>query len=143
SLWDTALGTKVRGHLARGRLVWTREGQVLVYAPADNIIAFWDVSTGKERSVTLKDHTEGLRVGDISPDGSVLVTHAKNRVQWWDADTGKLLSVSDPQDRDVDYLAFNPYGKGLASKGVYGADVSLWQAGAGQKAGSAKPVTVL
>jgi WD40 repeat protein len=138
-LWDAGSGKTLHSHEAPGEPAWTADRKIMVYKTADDTVDFWEVAANKTRSLTLKDHQGPIRAFDISPDGTMLATGGKNMVQWWDAATGKALTVSEQQPRNVTAVMFSPDGRTLVSLGENGGEVWLWKTDPGQKTGAASP----
>jgi WD40 repeat protein/serine/threonine protein kinase len=138
-LWEAGSGKTLHSHEAQGHLAWTADRKLLVHKTGKDTLAFWDVAANTKRSLTLKGHQVPIRAFDISPDGTMLATGGLNQVQWWDAATGKLLTVSDKQGRTVTAVVFSPDGRMLASLGQDGSEVWLWKTDPAQKTGSANP----
>lgn len=117
-LWDAATG-KLHARLAGYAVAWSPDGKTLA-TQGDSVI-LWDATSGKRRA-TLKDGPVCLA---WSPDGKTLAVGADGFHRspiLWDAITGKMPTVLDPQRRippgPILGLAWSPDGRLLAASGA-------------------------
>jgi WD40 repeat protein len=120
------------------------DGRRLVTVSYDYKVKVWDVPAGPERLRQQKPseiagwqaHPAWVRGLAISPDDTRLATvagggkrgEADFGLRVWDLATGKLLSESQPPEKDkLTCVAYSPDGKELAT-GSDGREVKLWDA---------------
>jgi WD40 repeat protein len=148
-LWDAANGKLVRRFEGKAGapsfLGFSHDGKKLVSVEQSVIV--WDVETGKE-SKRLENTLP--RFGSppaLSPDGMNLAVAdgdtgpragplAQCNIHWWDLETGKeLVSSTAGHAGRVEWLAFAPSGKTLASIGVDNT-VRVWEVPTGKQLAS-------
>ena len=88
----------------------------------------WDASTGK-RLYAVK-HGPDLQYLAFSPDGKTLALAIKSNVKMTDAETGhELYTLRTGYTREVTGIAFHPDGDRLATSGIPGEEVKVWEVG--------------
>jgi WD40 repeat protein len=138
NVWDLA-GAKetatLSGHTATVLSVaFSPDGRTLASGAADNTVKLWDVA-GPREITTLRGHTGWVNTVAISPDGRTLASGAVE-LKLWDL-PGGTENPFQPPGQPPQALAFSPDGIILAvsSGGGTYTTISLWQLGAGRKAG--------
>jgi RNA polymerase sigma factor (sigma-70 family) len=151
SLWETATGRPLRRWTAdKGPiacLVFTDGGKTLVTAgrpmclvpgPDDQVMRFWDVSTGAERPRAALGHTNPQTLL-LSPDGQLLVgigygaAGPDRGAHAWDAASGREVWQATVTPKEnlpgrsdwLTALAFAPDGKALYVAGVDGTLIAF------------------
>jgi WD40 repeat protein len=140
-LWDVVTGKEqatLRGHTDDvSSLAFSPEGKTLASGSHDTTMKLWDVTTGKERA-TLRGHTGWVVSVEFSPDGRTLASGGWEKGQTgvlklWDVATGKeKTSLDQGGNWPVQFLAFSPEGKTLASQVMCG-DVMLLDLATGKE----------
>jgi WD40 repeat protein len=139
-LYDTATGKEVHRLIGppKGKYVQTvycvafsSVGKTLVSSARDDILRFWDATTGKEtRQVKQESFVQKLA---FSPDGTILATGGAY-VDLWETATGKLLrSCERDDDGHIESLAFSPDGKTVAAARSNSQALSLWDVASRKK----------
>jgi WD40 repeat protein/tRNA A-37 threonylcarbamoyl transferase component Bud32 len=128
-VWDAATGAALHSHAPGGVAWWSAEHAVVVYAPGNKSVKFWDpVSDRVLRALTLREHNGEVASLALSPDGKTLATGGDRTVQFWDARSGQLRRTSKPGHKGrVHSVAWSPDGTALASSGVSDGFVALWK----------------
>ena len=134
------------GHMesALNTIVLNNDGSKLLTLYND-IIKFWDVSSGKElKSIT--EHNQYLSHLKFSSDGRCFLTVSSDGIfDLWDVSSGKLIKTSSIQDKgEIVSVVFNPIGSMLiciTQKGFIGkwdferADSEITQIGVIESSG--------
>jgi WD40 repeat protein len=108
----------LKGHTEGVRcLTFSPNGKTLASGSADYSIKLWDVATGKNASLKMKDFSVYSLA--FSPDGKTLASgDAGNRIHLWNLSSGKSTTLSDELRMAGDpMVVFSPDGKTLASGG--------------------------
>jgi WD40 repeat protein len=149
SHWDPKTGKRhkafpqVQGWLEA--LSYSADGQTLAWSHIDHlrVPVLWDAMTGKEqRRIIDPDHSD--RNPRLSPDGRLLAcgswTHA---VALWDTQTGRLVRGFGKRFARLDWIAFSPDGRTIATPGGLAAEpgmpiqrertIVFWETATGQE----------
>jgi len=100
TVWDTATGQPLRHFFfdiqawpgyQRG-LAFSPDGKLLACGPSNQIVAVFDLSTGKEiRRFATEYEMFGFSFLRFAADGSALIVESNKEVTWLDVATGKVL----------------------------------------------------
>jgi WD40 repeat protein len=129
-LWDAATGGEkaaLPGHKNRVyRVVFSRDGTLLLSASWDQTARLWEVGTGHLRAV-LQGHRGRVFDAAFHPTKAQVVTRADDQtLRLWDVQTGELLAVLGGTSALVERcLTFSPDGTRLACADD-GKMVRLW-----------------
>ena len=97
-----------------------------------NEARIWGAETGQVR-LELKGHTAEVTCGAFSPDGSRVVTGAKDRTaRVWDAATGRELVMLRGHEDALTTVAFSPDGRRVLSTGA-DRTARVWDAESGRE----------
>ncbi|TIW51873.1 MAG: hypothetical protein E5V56_13905, partial [Mesorhizobium sp.] len=100
-------------------------------ASHDKTAAVWDISSGAE-TVVLKGHEEALERAEFSPDGSRILTAARDgTARLWEATSGEQLFILRPVS-NYPTAIFSPDGTRVLTAGE-NSDATLWDARTGKK----------
>jgi WD40 repeat protein len=133
-LWDL-LDRRQVGDLSGARgpfaMDFTPDGQTLALASrARRGLIVWDTGDRRER-IVLGDRLETVRSLAISPDGRTVATGCRDarvpdgKIRLWNLQTGRVETILEGHQREVQALAFQPNGDLLASGSRDGV-VRLW-----------------
>lgn len=106
--------------------VFSSDGRMLIVGGGyyDNLIRFWDITTGKLLRV-LTWHTDSVFELGVSPDGKRLVSGSADRtIKLWRIEDGSLIGSLLGYTGWVTSVAFSPDDKFVISAGEDG--VALW-----------------
>jgi WD40 repeat protein len=110
-------------------LSWSPDGKSLVAGTADGSVLVYDVTTWRFRR--FQGHTAQLTAVSHSHDGRMIASKADDdTVRLWDSGSGdELCILSEPGgcNRLLCGLAFHPQGSRLATLGVDGMTIRLWE----------------
>jgi WD40 repeat protein/serine/threonine protein kinase len=130
-LWDSDAGSLIRtltdhGDGVSSEIVFSPDGKTLLSAGGgEPTTRFWDLATG-QIAITLKDTSGSMA---ISADGNTLATGSiDGTIKLWDIAAGSVVrTFRDHHNVDrIRNLAFSSDGKTLASTGLTGQAVTLW-----------------
>jgi WD40 repeat protein len=135
---DTNTGSVVRriGLASDTHLVFSPDGRQLA-ATNDQTVTLWDPVSGKELRrlgsswldvFFKKQWTDKFGAVAFSPDGRKLAAAAGKTLVQFDADSGKVLSATENDER-IEALAFSPDGRSLAT--VSGETIDIRDAATG------------
>ncbi len=107
------------------------DGRVLV-SSSEDVVAVWDVETGKMIRRIRHPHAHGCRVA-VSPDGKTLATadlqyagdYGEDTIRLYDLETGEQVMTIEPQDNRAGVLVFSPDGTRLFT-GFYRDSAAVW-----------------
>ena len=96
AVWDVPTGRLLFAHSKRFRgrpfgLGFSADGRWVLVASGDTVTRIWDVETGRLAGPPLH-HSTFVSGGDITPDGTRIVTATSFTLYLWDRATGDLLS---------------------------------------------------
>ncbi len=115
-------------------VAWSPDGSSVATAGSDNMVQFWDPSTGTRRMV-IAAHDDDVSTLAFSPDGQYLATGAggwdatdDSSIRIWRVSNGALLGTLEGHGDWVYALAFSPDGHTLLSSGRNGSQgiIKLW-----------------
>jgi WD40 repeat protein len=101
----------------------------------DGTVKMWDAKSGQEIR-SFQAHTRGAHAVRFNPDGTWLATAASREVKLWDSGTGQELRTISFKPGDIagiEFLAFSPDWKRLASTAGQGGILYLWDVDTGQQ----------
>ena len=128
-LWNVDTGNAIRTLTQHQHPVLS-----LAFSPDNKMLAsaserqcyVWDVATGDRISVLKQEQHKTAGVLVFSPDSSILVSGTRHGIlQFWNPQTGHLLSTQTGHTRWLRSLVFSPDGKTLAS-GSSDGTILLW-----------------
>jgi WD40 repeat protein len=141
-IWDTASGKLIRTIDGMSRLAMERvaiisslaissDGTRLAAGNSQGTIQLLEVSSGR-LLVTLSGHVGSVDSVAFSPDGSRIVTTARDALRIWEPNNGQeLLTLRAPSEK-ARQTVFSPDGKHLVSKSN-GGRLKFWNAPSRQK----------
>ena len=128
-LWNTDTGNAIQTLTQHQHPVYS-----LTFSPDNKMFAsgserqcyVWDVATGDRISVLKREQHKTAGALAFSPDSSILVNGTRDgTLQFWNPQTGQLLSTQTGHTRGLRSLVFSPDGKTLAS-GSRDGTILLW-----------------
>jgi WD40 repeat protein/serine/threonine protein kinase len=129
-LWDAQTGQEVHafhGHKEAALCVaFSPDGQRLLSGSMDKTARLWDARTGEELVICDDSNFETLVRGvAFSPDGKAFATGSHQKLQLWDAESGRRLFARQADRGIVFAVAFSPDGRRLATVGLQGT-AKVW-----------------
>jgi predicted NACHT family NTPase len=102
------------------------DAKTLATLTSDRTIKLWEVATGRQQAIVIRNAKADLGSVLFSPDGKTLATgNGDGTLQLWDVATGKELARLKGHADAVLSLAYSPDGKMLASGGK-DKTITLW-----------------
>jgi WD40 repeat protein/serine/threonine protein kinase/tetratricopeptide (TPR) repeat protein len=136
-LWDVSSG-RVRSTVHGRAIAFSPDGRLLAagsgFVAVPATLTLLDVASGRER-LTLSTGVPAIaqRVA-FSPDGrTVALALSWGQIFLWDVQTGKLRNCLKGHTGYIDFPAFHPDGKILASTNNGDGSISLWDLATGQE----------
>jgi WD40 repeat protein len=131
TLWDPIRGAEIarmRGHRASVHGVsWSRDGERLASASADNSLNVWDARTCRKLA-TMRGHNDIVDAVAWSPDGTRIASAGlDNSVRVWDPRTGEETLVLRGDSGMFHGVSWNPDGAQIAAAGSDG-QIWIWDA---------------
>src|SRR5262249_17880955 len=129
-LWDPQSGQEVRafqGHKEAALCVaFSPDGQRLLSGSMDKTARVWDARTGEELVISEDSNFKTMvRSVAFRPDGKAFATGSHQRLQLWDAETGRRF-LARQADRGIVFgVAFSPDGRRVATVGLQGT-AKVW-----------------
>jgi RNA polymerase sigma factor (sigma-70 family) len=120
-------------------VAWAPKGKLLASGGCDNVVALWEVATGKERA-RLRGHQSGIEALAFSADGRLLASGGggpngkggePRMIRVWDIATRQEVAGFCNLGVTVRSLAFSRDGKKLASA-FADRSVRVWEAATGK-----------
>lgn len=142
-VWDASTGEKMKGipghRLGTSSVVFSPDGKQIISGGYDAAVKIWDMSTGNELMMLL-GHKDNVYAVAVSPDGKRIVSSSYHSAKVWDTETGaELMTIAADRDQPIVNVAFSPDGKTIAGAGgPQEGDISFWQSGNWETAGSSK-----
>ena len=141
-LWNTdtqRLETVLKGHTKQvNALAFSPNGGTLVSVGGDKTIRLWRSDTEQSSLVVdpqplaiLTADTDGFGAVAFSPDGKILASTEKGKIQVWDVETDQQQANFEGASETIYSLAFSPDGSTLADGGRDGT-VRLWDTETGE-----------
>lgn len=97
-------------------LAWSSDGSFLAWASGDGTAGIWDVRSGKNSIVLLKEHSNEVYGVAWSPDGKQLATASLDKtIRLWNVKNGKNLAILSGHTSGVRSVSWNPDGRQLVS----------------------------
>jgi WD40 repeat protein len=113
-------------------LTITRDARVVARVGKDQHITLWDLISGQPFGLPLSEQrSEPIYAMRFSWDGKMLAIAYERSIQIWNLSTGRLIGQPLDPLSSVFNLAFSPDGKTLASGGVRGDRLFLWDLASG------------
>jgi len=108
------------------------DGRTAATASSDRTIRFWDTMSGAATAIIR--HTDPLTALAFSPDGGTLaVADRSPAIILFDVASRKQLVRLPKPDGPVQWMAFGPDGRTLATISSHAAEAVLWDVAAGAK----------
>jgi RNA polymerase sigma factor (sigma-70 family) len=127
------LGSVQFRHARLSAWVCLPDGRTVVTAGKDQILRFWDLTTGRQiREQKLHGCVNPWEIVSLSPTGRTVVAFDEKKLLFWDTDSGKELVSLPAPEFGVRFLHFSPDGKTLAvASGT--SQITLWEWQTGKK----------
>jgi WD40 repeat protein len=120
-IWDTATGalrSEMHDTCVAFYPCFTPDGTTLITGSEETSPRVWDVATGALRSRLEDGHSSRAWGGDLSPDGSLIASCARDgTVCLWEAESGTLLRRLPGHSAAATAAVFSPDGATLATCG--------------------------
>lgn len=121
-------------------IAFTPNGRVLASGRQDGTILLWSVAEQAPLSEAWLAHYGPVTALAVSPDGQILATGGGDYlIRLWDLATGAALGELVGHSNALGGLSFSPDGKFLASCGLYGGPLRLWDVESRRPLGAAMP----
>lgn len=99
-------------------VAFSPNGQLLLTASYDKLLALWDVAGGTQKA-ELKHHTGSVFGAAFSPDGKWIASVAADQtVKLWNVETAQRVATLTEATKGLNAVAFSPTGREFASGGI-------------------------
>jgi WD40 repeat protein len=137
-LWDAVTGRAMMTLSGQPRpirpLRFSRDGRTLACGTADQTVTTWDVATGRQiRQIPPAEARE--YDGIFGPDGRTFVYASGHDAKLGDARTYQDIRTMSGHAGDINYLAYSPDGRQLASASD-DRTIKLWHTASGKELGT-------
>src|SRR5205807_2168413 len=103
------LGSVRLRHAGLSDFVVLPGGRTVLSTGGDRVLRFWDLATGRqERAVKLGGTASPARCATLAPDGKTLVAFDRDRLVFWEVDSGKEVKTLPGPRANLAWLRFAP-----------------------------------